>query len=1069
MTKRLVLFLGLTLGAYAPGALAAVYYVDASSPSCSNSGPGTPSSPYCTISAAIAAHRGAGITILVSPGVYREVVTIPASGAAGNPFVIQATGAGVVLDGADDFTAPSKWVPSSGNVWRAASVNWSPLQVFADGRRLVKSSASPSSLPANSFRYVSGSGLYVNAGGGNPGTHQAFVGRRGSGFVASGRSWVTISGFEVTRMEDRAISLSSGSDNCVVSNNRVTFARLYGIGLSDAASALISGNYVADGADHGISLGSGSNAATIQDNETCRNADPSVRRANGIYLNRTNNCVVRRNRAHDNQDTGFQINTSSNNNLFVLNISWNNGDHGFDHLSSVGTMHRHDVAYGNYKDGFSIEGSASGTSLFNCIAVNNGLTTDEFNLWVDSGSASGFSSDYNLFWNSTSQTPVKYISTAYSSVASYSAATGKDPHTIQKNPNFVNPAVGDFHLLANSPAIDNATSTVSSWPATDAAGRARFDVPTVPNTGAGPVPYADRGALEFAPQVELGSPPVVTAPPSATGAEASPLAVTITVTDPEGDAIAILTADSPDLPAGNNASFLAGPGNTSGTWTWTPTYSDGRSTPYNVVFTASNLSSGSATTAITVTPVDRAPVVSAPAAASARAEHLFTMTALASDPDGDPLGALTADLTGLPAGNDAAFAAGAGNASGTLTWTPTIADVGSTPYTVIFTASNAMSGTASTAITVTDLDQAPSVTAPAAAAGAEQSPLVVSVSASDPDGDPLSSLTADLSALPAGNNAAFTAGPGNTAGTLSWTPATGDARALPYDVVFTASNALSATAGVSITIAAGPGPGGSNLVGNPSFESSTDGWNQNGSSVIQRIAGGFDGAWSLEMRGPSSGTSKFGVNDSPNWVVTTPAVGTVYRFTAWVRSAASSGQGMLRVREYVNGVLEGTALYSPAVTLTPSWQMVTVDRATTVAGSSLDLQIVDQPLVSGEVFQTDAISIQIVPGGAAAPRSPLQSSTAEDRLAPVLAPNPSSPDAMLAFTTSREGKVQVRIYDANGRLVRLLLDEARMPAGRHVVRFDGLGAAGQRLPSGIYFYRLDTQEGTTRGRIVRVR
>jgi hypothetical protein len=223
------------------------------------------------------------------------------------------------------------------------------------------------------------------------------------------------------------------------------------------------------------------------------------------------------------------------------------------------------------------------------------------------------------------------------------------------------------------------------------------------------------------------------------------------------------------------------------------------------------------------------------------------------------------------------------------------------------------------------------------------------------------------------------------------------------------------------------------------------------------------------MRGPSSGTAKFGVNDSPNWVVTTPAVGTVYRFTAWVRSAASSGQGMLRVREYVNGILEGTALYSPAVPLTPSWQMVTVDRATTVAGSSLDLQVIDQPIVQGEVFQTDAISIQIVSGGAAAPRLPFQSGTVEDRLAPVLAPNPSSPDAMLAFTTSRDGKAQVRIYDASGRLVRLLLDEARMPAGRHVVRFDGLGAAGQRLPSGIYFYRLDTQEGSTRGRIVRVR
>ncbi len=58
---------------------------------------------------------------------------------------------------------------------------------------------------------------------------------------------------------------------------------------------------------------------------------------------------------------------------------------------------------GNYKDGFSIEGSATGTRLYNCIGVNNGLTTNEFDLWVDSGSASGFVSNYNVFWNSTSQ------------------------------------------------------------------------------------------------------------------------------------------------------------------------------------------------------------------------------------------------------------------------------------------------------------------------------------------------------------------------------------------------------------------------------------------------------------------------------------------------------------------------------------------------------------------------------------------------------------------------------------------------------------------------------------------
>jgi hypothetical protein len=47
--------------------------------------------------------QGPGLTIVVKPGVYREQITVGASGAAGSPFVFQGAGPGVVIDGADDF------------------------------------------------------------------------------------------------------------------------------------------------------------------------------------------------------------------------------------------------------------------------------------------------------------------------------------------------------------------------------------------------------------------------------------------------------------------------------------------------------------------------------------------------------------------------------------------------------------------------------------------------------------------------------------------------------------------------------------------------------------------------------------------------------------------------------------------------------------------------------------------------------------------------------------------------------------------------------------------------------
>src|SRR5437867_7219170 len=54
------------------------FYVNNSSSACSDAGPGSQSNPYCTISAALAAHHDPGTNIYVMPGIYREQVTVPA-------------------------------------------------------------------------------------------------------------------------------------------------------------------------------------------------------------------------------------------------------------------------------------------------------------------------------------------------------------------------------------------------------------------------------------------------------------------------------------------------------------------------------------------------------------------------------------------------------------------------------------------------------------------------------------------------------------------------------------------------------------------------------------------------------------------------------------------------------------------------------------------------------------------------------------------------------------------------------------------------------------------------------
>src|SRR4029077_5145342 len=113
--------------------------------------------------------------------------------------------------------------------------------------------------------------------------------------------------------------------------------------------------------------------------------------------------------------------------------------------------------------------------------------------------------------------------------------------------------------------------------------------------------------------------------------------------------------------------------------------------------------------------------------ASGAENALLTVDVTASDPNGDAITSLVA--TGLPSG--ATFTPGAGNTSGTLSWTPSFIQAGT--YVVTFTASNALSGSATTTITVTDHDQAPVVTATATASVAENAHLTVDVTASDPD------------------------------------------------------------------------------------------------------------------------------------------------------------------------------------------------------------------------------------------------------------------------------------------------------------------------------------------------
>lgn len=95
----------------------------------------------------------------------------------------------------------------------------------------------------------------------------------------------------------------------------------------------------------------------------------------------------------------------------------------------------------------------------------------------------------------------------------------------------------------------------------------------------------------------------------------------------------------------------------------------------------------------------------------------------------------------------------------------------------------------------------PMVSAPGLVTVEELGNLSVIVTASDADGL-VASLAADLSALPAGNDAAFTANLDNTDGTLVWHPALGSAGTFPVTFTAVDNDLLSGSATTSIEVVA---------------------------------------------------------------------------------------------------------------------------------------------------------------------------------------------------------------------------------------------------------------------------
>jgi PKD repeat protein len=88
--------------------------------------------------------------------------------------------------------------------------------------------------------------------------------------------------------------------------------------------------------------------------------------------------------------------------------------------------------------------------------------------------------------------------------------------------------------------------------------------------------------------------------------------------------------------------------------------------------------------------------------------------------------------------------------------------------------------------------------------------------------------------------------------------------------------------------------------------------------------------------------------------------------------------------------------------------------------------------------------------------------------APTIRPNPFAAGATIRWTAPRVGAVRIVVYDAGGRLVRVLENGTRS-AGPGEVVWDGRDARGRAVASGVYAVRIETPGGAATRNVVRIR
>ena len=473
-------------------------------------GNGSAAAPFRTIQEAVN-QAGPGTQVLVADGMYREAVTFPVSGAAGNWIQVKAEGNAAILDSADVL---------SGNIWTLSTTShvWytnisGPVAYLArsrnrfyqyDDRNGLMQGTGHGGIAINEgwFYEASTQRLYVRSLD-DPASHLWQLPRLNHAFDITARDWIWIEGFEVrfygTTTNGCGVCTTNAS-HLVIRKNKIHNMQL-GIfvnwnGAADQGNdTRIEGNevydplvnewpwaatkgsfmegtgiiirghigaIVRDNSVHNFFNGiyTGSSGA-LENSELAFDADiynNTIHYVSDDGLEPEGACINQRfrNNTVDRSFIGISLAPVTQGPTWVLrNIFTNFTGRGIkfaDNSDGIVLIY-HNTGWTNASN---INGADLITSIHNVVMRNNIFQSTGYSIYEVPTGSTGNDWDHDNWYTTRGSTGphFRWENVNYNTISALCVASGLECNGYENPPGFSNPTSGDFTLLPTSPNID---------------------------------------------------------------------------------------------------------------------------------------------------------------------------------------------------------------------------------------------------------------------------------------------------------------------------------------------------------------------------------------------------------------------------------------------------------------------------------------------------------------------------------------------------------------------------------------------------------------------------------------